>query len=144
LIDTVYVDNAADAHVLAADRLWPRSKVSGKAYFITQGEPAPLWDVVNDILNAAGLPPVRRSVPTALAIFAGAVLELAYAVAWPDAEPPMTRFLAHELSTAHWFNIDAARTDLDYRPRVSTEEGLHLLADWFRSQDVSSSNAECT
>lgn len=133
LIDTVYVDNAAEAHLLAADRLSPGSVIAGKTYFITQGEPAPLWDVVNGILAAAGLPPVRRTIATSVAIFAGAVLELACAIGWPDAEPPMTRFLARELSTAHWFTIDAARTELGYEPKVTTKEGLRRLANWFRT-----------
>ncbi|MFD0662146.1 NAD-dependent epimerase/dehydratase family protein [Thermocatellispora tengchongensis] len=39
-IDTVYIDNAADAHVLALDRLGPGSPLCGRAYFITQGSPA--------------------------------------------------------------------------------------------------------
>jgi nucleoside-diphosphate-sugar epimerase len=134
LIDTVYIDNAAEAHLLAADRLFRGSPVSGKVYFITQGEPIPLWDLVNRILAAAGLPPVRRNIPRGLARTAGALAELVYAVCWPDAEPPMTRFLARELSTAHWFNIDAARRDLGYAPTVTTEEGLVQLAEWFKIQ----------
>jgi nucleoside-diphosphate-sugar epimerase len=134
LIDTVYIDNAAEAHLLAADRLRPGSPVAGKAYFITQGEPVPLWDLVNRILAAAGLRPVHRSIPPRLAYAIGAVLELAYAICWPDGEPPMTRFLARELSTAHWFNIDAARRDLGYQPVVSTEQGLQRLANWLNAR----------
>jgi nucleoside-diphosphate-sugar epimerase len=75
---------------------------------------------------------VRRTIPVRLAYGLGALLELAYAVGFPDAEPPMTRFVARELATAHWFNIDAARRDLDYRPAVSTEEGLRRLAEWLK------------
>jgi nucleoside-diphosphate-sugar epimerase len=134
LIDTVYIDNAADAHLLASDRLHSGAPVAGKVYFITQGEPVPLWDLVNRILAAAGLPPVRRSIPPRLAYAIGAVLELAYAICRPDVEPPMTRFLARELSTAHWFNIDAARSDLGYQPAITMDQGLQRLADWLSSE----------
>jgi nucleoside-diphosphate-sugar epimerase len=127
LIDATYIDNAADAHLLAADRLAPGSPLAGRAYFIAQGEPIPIWDLVNRILTAAGLPPVGRSVSPRLAYFAGALCEGVYRTLRLASEPPMTRFVARELSTAHWFNLDAARRDLGYAPRVSMEEGLERL-----------------
>jgi nucleoside-diphosphate-sugar epimerase len=136
LIDSVYIDNAADAHLQAADRLAPASPVAGKAYFITQGEPVPLWDLINRILCAAGLDPVTRSVPAGLAYAAGWVLEKAYALLRPQAEPPLTRFVARELTTAHWFDIAAARRDLGYEPKVSLEEGLRQLEQHFHTAAV--------
>ena len=44
-------------------------------------------------------------------------------------EPPMTRFLARQLSTANWYDLSAARRDLGYEPRVSLDDGLKLLAE---------------
>lgn len=136
-VDSVYIDNAADAHVLAADRLEPGSPIGGKAYFITNGEPLPLWELVNRILAAADLPPVTQSIPTVFAIGIGGMMELLYKLTGRTDEPPMTRFLARELSAAHWFDISAARRDLGYEPRVSIAEGLSRLADWLRSQGCS-------
>ncbi len=132
LIDSVYIDNAAEAHVLAADQLLPGSAVAGKAYFISNGEPLPLWDLVNRILAAGGVAPVTRSVPLWAALVAGWCLELVYGVLRPDAEPPMTRFLARELATAHWFDLMAARRDLGYVPRVSIDEGMQRLTESLR------------
>jgi nucleoside-diphosphate-sugar epimerase len=131
-VDTVYVDNAARAHLLAADRLAEDPGVSGRAYFISQGEPVRLWEMVDRILEAAGLPPVTRRVPRTVAWTAGAFLELAYRVLPLPGEPPMTRFVAQELATDHWFDISAARKDLGYEPAVSTEEGLERLRYWLR------------
>ena len=131
-IDSIYIDNAAEAHLLAADRLEPGSPIAGRAYFLSQGEPLPLWDFVNRILDAAGLPPVTRTIPFPVAYAAGAILEVVYEGVYRilklSADPPMTRFLARELSTAHWFDISAARRDLGYEPRVSIDEGLERLA----------------
>ncbi len=133
LIDTIYIDNAAEAHLLAADLLYPGSAISGKVYFLSQGEPIPLWDMVSRILEAAGLPAENRTIPTSVAYGLGWLLELVYTVFDWEEEPPMTRFLARELSTAHWFNIDAARKELGYSPRVSLEEGLRRLREsWAR------------
>jgi nucleoside-diphosphate-sugar epimerase len=127
LVDSVYIDNAADAHLLAADRLAPGSPIAGKVYFITNGEPLPLWDLINRILACADLPPVTRTISPTLAYAAGWTLEMLYGALHRKDEPRMTRFLAKELSTAHWFNITAARRDLDYAPLVSIEEGLRRL-----------------
>ncbi len=129
LIDLTYIDNAAHAHLLAADRLEPGSVISGRAYFIAQGQPVPLWDMVNRFLAIAELPPVKRKVPLLLAVALGGVLETAYSVFRLPGEPRMTRFLARELSTAHWYNLDAARRDLGYSPQVSIEEGMRRLAE---------------
>jgi nucleoside-diphosphate-sugar epimerase len=130
LVDTVYIDNAAEAHILAAEALKSRPELSGRIYFISQGEPIPLWDMVNAILKAGGHAPVHKSITLRTAKVIGAVLESVYRVLRLKAEPQMTRFVAEELASAHWFDISAARNDLGYRPTVSTAEGLQYLKDW--------------
>ncbi|UFS70036.1 NAD-dependent epimerase/dehydratase family protein [Geomonas sp. RF6] len=130
LVDTVYVDNAASAHLLAADRLAPGSAVDGKAYFITNDEPIPLWEMVNRILAAARVEPVKRTISPGFASLAGKVCEGIWRTFNVAGEPPMTRFVASELSTAHWFDISAARRDFGYVPEVSLEEGLQRLQEW--------------
>jgi nucleoside-diphosphate-sugar epimerase len=127
LIDTVYVDNAADAHLLAAEKLAPGSPVAGKVYFVSQGEPVPTWEMVNRLLLAAGAPPVTRAVPVWLALTLAWVFETASRISGSSAEPRLTRFVVHELSSAHWFDISAARRDFGYAPRISIAEGLALL-----------------
>jgi len=134
LVDTLYIDNAADAHVLAADKLRANPQLSGRIYFITQDEPIPAWDMINAILNAAGLGPVKGSIPFRMAWLMGALLEFIYRTLALPGEPPMTRFLAEALATTHWFDISAAKRDLGYRPAVSTAEGLERLAQWLDKQ----------
>jgi nucleoside-diphosphate-sugar epimerase len=136
LIDTVYIDNAAEAHVLAADALKKNPKLSGNIYFISQGEPIPLWDMINHILKAAGLAPVRRSMPRSMAWLIGVILELVYRSFNISKEPRMTRFLADELAKAHWFDISAARKDLEYIPRISIKKGLRGLETWLQNKQL--------
>jgi nucleoside-diphosphate-sugar epimerase len=135
-VDTTYIDNAARAHVLAVDALESNPRTAGRAFFISQGEPIALWEIINRILAAAGLPPVTRSVPHVVAWSAGAILEGAYRVLGLEGEPRMTRFLAREFATAHWFDITAARTELGYEPVVSITEGLHRLEAWLEERTV--------
>jgi len=131
-VDTIYIDNAAAAHILAADRLKSNPELSGKIYFISQDDPIPLWDMVDAILQAAGLDPVRGSIPKGAAWLLGSVLELIYRTLNLKGEPQMTRFVAKELATSHWFDISAAKSDLGYRPTVSTREGLRRLSEWLQ------------
>jgi nucleoside-diphosphate-sugar epimerase len=131
-VDTIYIDNAAMAHIQAADKLKSNPELSGRIYFISQDEPIPLWDMVDAILQAAGLEPVKGSIPKGAAWLVGAVLELIYRILNLKGEPQMTRFVAKELATAHWFDISAAKRDLDYRPTVSTQEGLRRLSEWLQ------------
>ena len=135
LVDTVYIDNAVDAHLLAADCLEPGASCAGRPYFISNGEPWPLKKVINGILGAAGLPPEERSVPLKAALVAGAVFENIYKVFPTRGGPRMSRFVARNFATAHWFDISAARRDLGYEPRISIEEGLARLRAWFDLQD---------
>ena len=130
LVDFTYIENAAQAHLLAGDRLSPGSPIAGKAFFISQGEPVPLWDFINRILKAAHLPTVSRSISPASAYAAGWFCEILYRTLRLRGEPPITRFLAEELATSHWFNIAAAREELGYQPSVSVEEGLQQLERW--------------
>jgi nucleoside-diphosphate-sugar epimerase len=136
LIDPVYIDNAVEAHLLAADRLEPGSSVAGKAYFITQGETIRLWDMVDKLLKAAQMGPVRRSISRPMALVASGLLEAAYTLSGRRDEPAMTRFMARQLSTTHWFSIEAARRDLGYEPRVSFAEGLMRLEEWLKWNPV--------
>jgi nucleoside-diphosphate-sugar epimerase len=134
LVDTIYVDNAALAHLQAADHLDVGSAVAGKAYFLSQGEPLPIWDVVNRILDAGGLPPVTRSISPSLAYKIGSILEKVYGLLNLKSEPMMTRFVAKELSTSHWFDLSAARNDFDYQPEVTFDEGMERLREWLSAR----------
>ena len=127
LIDSVYIDNAAHAHLLALDHLAPGSSCAGKAYFITQGEPMPQRDLINGILKAGGLPPCDKSISQKAAYAVGAAMEFIWRMLGRTDEPMMTRFLARQLATAHWYDISAARRDLGYTPLVTVAEGLARL-----------------
>ena len=130
LIDVTYIDNAAQAHVDALDRLAPDAACAGRAYFISQGEPIALDAMVNALLKTQGLVPETRRLSLPVARVLGAAIESAYRALRIQREPPLSRFIVEQLSTAHWYDISAARRDLGYEPTVSTTEGLRRLSDW--------------
>jgi 2-alkyl-3-oxoalkanoate reductase len=128
LIDMVYVENAAAAHLLAADALKPGGAAAGRAYFISQGQPVNCWAWIDEILALAGVPPARKSLSPRVARAIGAAYEAAYWLLGFQDEPPLSRFLAAQLATSHYFNISRARKDFGYEPKISTAEGLRRLA----------------
>ncbi|NLM16722.1 MAG: NAD-dependent epimerase/dehydratase family protein [Candidatus Riflebacteria bacterium] len=130
-VDTTYILNAATAHIQAAEALAPGSPNAGKAYFITNGEPMPLKDVVNSMLAAAGCGPVTSHIPVKVAYWMGALCEFVYKKGWfgLKGEQPLTRWVAGEMATAHWFDISAAKRDFGYEPIVSMKEGFKLLKE---------------
>ncbi len=131
LIDMVYIDNAVQAHIDAGDVLREADpRAGGKPYFVSQGQPVRCWEWINEILGLAGLPPIDKRISLAAAYRLGGVCEGLYKLLGIGREPPMTRFLAAQLGRSHYFDIAAARRDLNYQPLVSTEEGMTRLADW--------------
>ncbi len=136
LIDSTYVGNAALAHIQVAEKLDINSICAGKAYFISNGEPMTMKDLLNRILQAAKMPPVSASVSVNLAYFVGAILEFVYTLLGKQQEPIMTRFVAKQLSTAHWFDLTAAKNDFAYTPLISIEEGMQRLETWLASEKI--------
>jgi len=125
LIDSTYIDNAASGIAAALERA---PHVHGNSYVITNGEPRPVAELLDGMCRAAGVPTPRWSVPAGLARTAGSLIEAVWRVRPGVDEPPMTRFLAEQLSTAHWFDQRRTRADLQWTPAVSLDEGFRRLA----------------
>ncbi|MDR1960127.1 MAG: NAD-dependent epimerase/dehydratase family protein [Planctomycetaceae bacterium] len=136
LVDTIYVDNAAEAHLQAADALAAGSPVAGSAYFLSQGDPVNCWKWIDELLDLAGLPPVRKAVSLNHAWIVGTFLEKVYTFCRFTGEPVMTRFLATQLALSHWFDISRAQRDFGYTPTVSTTEGMHRLRQYFQELEI--------
>ncbi len=126
-VDHIYVDNAALAHIQAAEAMNPGSPVCGNAYFISQDEPVNCWNWINEILAMANLPRVKQSISYGWAYRLGYVLETYHEMFNIKDEPRMTRFLAAQLAKSHYFDISNAKRDFGYYPKVSTAEGMKRL-----------------
>ena len=133
-VDSTYIDNAVDAHLAAAAALTVDGALGGNAYFISNGEPLPIGVLINKIVAAAGAPPVTRHIPFRIAYAIGAVSEYVYRTLEREDEPLMTRFVAEQLATAHWFDITPCARDFGWTPRVSIDDGMLRLGEWLRAR----------
>lgn len=124
MVDVTYVENAAEAHLLAADALGEGSRLRGRAYFIGQERPVNLWQFVDELLTRAGAKPIRGSIPTPVAMAAATALETTYGALRLGGEPFLNRFLVSQMTRSHWFDHGAARRDFGYGPRLTIDEGL--------------------
>jgi 2-alkyl-3-oxoalkanoate reductase len=130
LIDTTYVDNAAAALVAAVDAC---GRAHGEPLVVSNGEPRPVAEVLARLCAAAGVPGPAGRVPFRAAWLAGAAIEGAWALTRRTSTPPLTRFLAEQLATAHWFDQRRTRAVLGWTPAVSLDEGFARLAAWSAS-----------
>lgn len=126
-VDIIYIDNAVEGHIRAWQALESGSPVAGQCYFLSDGEPVVLWDWINHLLASLGINPVTRNISYGLAKNLGGLLEIVYRVFGLSGEPRMTRFLAGQLATSHYFDISRARRDFNYEVMVSPEEGMKRL-----------------
>ena len=133
LVDSIYIDNAISAHIAALDALHIGSACDGKAYVVSNGEPRTVNELMRSMCESAGVPFEPRHVSLAMGIRLGSLIERL----WPlmrSSEPPLTRFVAEQLGTAHWFDQRAVQEDLGWTPQVSLDEGFRRLTQWFASQ----------
>jgi nucleoside-diphosphate-sugar epimerase len=126
LVDVTYIQNAVDAHILAFEKLSPRSSLAGQTYFIGQEKPVVLWDFINEILSRYNLPKITKKVPESVAFSVGLFCESWYRFFKINGEPPMTRFVALQFSRSHYFSHQKANNDFGYRPKISIEQALDL------------------
>ncbi len=140
-VDLNYIDNAVEGHLAAAKRLDEYGEggvnemdggISGKIFFLSDGERIRLWWLINRILQIHGLPPVKKKISRFRAKMIACLLEIVYRALYKNTEPPLTRYAVAELSCSHWYDISAAKRDLGYKPKVSVREGLKHLEDFVK------------
>lgn len=131
-VSLTFIDNAAAAHLQAADRLSFEAPCAGRAYFINDPEPVVFGEWLTTLVSRLGLPPIKRrlSIPAAVAI--GGVLEFMWVAFRLSGEPPLTRSVARNLGISHWYSIEEAARDFGYAPPVPAEEGFEKTVEWFK------------
>lgn len=135
VVDMTHVDNAAVAHIQALDALEDHASAhAGKAYFISDDDPIELWPWLNELFEDLGLEPVRKSVSSKLAYAAGATLESTWRLLGLSGEPRMTRFVARQLATSHWYDMEPAKRDFGYELETDPVDARAAVVEWLRRE----------
>lgn len=129
IVDVTYIENMTSSQIVAAKAIIENPEASGKAYFITNGEPVLLWDFMNKILEVAGVDKIKKSVPAWIAEVLSVFIDASHKVIMKNREPLFTRFLVKELTQNHWFNICNARSILRYNPVISNIDSLNKMSE---------------
>ena len=124
LVDLSYIEDCVDAHLLAEAALDQNPAARGKVYFISQGEPVKLWEWIAEVLKRNNVAAVKKKIPAALGYGVASILELCSYLRPGRPEPIITRFLASEMATSHYFSIAAAKRDLGYNPKWTIAQAL--------------------
>lgn len=136
LSDFTYVSNFVDAILMAENALTEGAAICGQAYFITNGEPKPFFEFVEDVLVELGYPKIKGKVPFFLAYSAAAVLEFIATLKGGGIgrEDGVSRFAIRYMVTHHYYSIEKAYRDFGWKPKVSLAEGIKLTVADLRAK----------
>jgi nucleoside-diphosphate-sugar epimerase len=135
-VDITYVQNAAQAHIDAAEKLITApEKINGRVFYISDGNPVRIWDWINSLLKECGIPEISRKIPYRKAYALGGILEAVFRFL-PFGEPPMTCFAAGQLAHSHYFDISAAKKELGYKPPVASGEAFRATVEWLKKKQA--------
>ena len=130
LVDTLFTVNAVETIVAGLKAV---DRVHGEALVLTNGEPRPIGEMIRRIAVAGGAQEPTLNLPAGLAKAAGSIIERLWDAEKRGDEPPLTRFLAEQMSTAHWFDQRRTREVLQWQPRISLDEGFELTRQYYNS-----------
>lgn len=128
LVDTLFLVNAVEAVVAALTAV---DTTHGEALVVTNGQPRPIGEMIRRIAVAGGAKEPTLNLPSGVAKTAGSVIESFWNAEKRGDEPPITRFLAEQMSTAHWFDQRRTQQILNWEPRISLDEGFQLTQQYY-------------
>ena len=139
LLDTVHVNNAASAHILAAKVLLNldscAERVDGEAFNISDGAPVPYWDFVRSIWHAAGDKTQLQDIKTIPAWLALAVADVTEWLYWfftlnQKKSRTLNRYTVEFCINTYVYKVGKANKRLGYSPVVDREGGIQQAVNW--------------
>lgn len=131
-IDMTYVDNVVDAIILSIEA---SPKVFGKKYNLTNGEPWTIFALMQSLFLKLGTPLYLKKIP----------YPIAYLLAWGSEiysklcnhynEPKFTRYTVGVIAKSQTLDIESAKNDLGYTPRIGIEEGINRFVKWWKDKE---------
>lgn len=127
-VDMTCVENVAYAVRLAAES----NNSSRKIYNITNDEPQEFKGLLEELFKQLGETPKYRNISLKFAISAATILESIYKVLHIYKEPLITKYTIYTLGYSQTLNIDKAKRDLGYKPKMTLSEGIKKYANSYK------------
>src|SRR5208282_2452718 len=116
-MSTCHINNLVDALLLAVER-------GHGAYFVADAEEVTLRSIVSDLLATRGVKAGDKSVSFGMAWMLAGVMGFFWKLFNLKGEPPVTRQMLRLIGKPFTVNINKARRELGYAPRVSWKQGI--------------------
>ncbi|KAH6569215.1 hypothetical protein BASA50_002868 [Batrachochytrium salamandrivorans] len=136
LFDMTFVENAAYAHILAADKLALDNGVSGEAFIITNDQPMFFWDFPKALFHELGYTQTHWiKIPRPVGILLGSISD---ALAWilkpiKTFHPTFTKFRVEMITANRYFDISKAKQRLGYKPLYSMYDAIRITGESWKT-----------
>ncbi|WP_080846035.1 NAD-dependent epimerase/dehydratase family protein [Cytobacillus gottheilii] len=131
-VDITYVENVVDALLLC---LKSGEHTLGQKYNITNGVNVDLYEMIEKVMEQLGKPVRYKKISEKTAFSLAKWLEFISKHLLRGREPILTRYTVSVLSKSQTLNIERAKEELGYKPRVSIEEGMLHFAEWWKENN---------
>lgn len=129
IIDLTYVSNVV--HAVEKSILAPEL-CNGQKYNITNDESIHLWTFLNELLHKLQIKPSKVKIPYFVAYYYAFILEFIHTY-FINGEPKLTRYTVGLLSKNQTLNIEKAKIELGYTPKVSMKEATVQVLEWWKN-----------
>ena len=130
-VDLTYIDNVVDAIVLC---IHAKNSCLGKVYNITNGESMSVKTMLDTLFSALDLKICYRNLPYSVVYTAASILETSYKILGRTEEPVLTKYGVGLMSRSQTLNIDTARAELGYQPKITIADGMRIYAKWWKKE----------
>lgn len=132
-----------DAFVLAIEKISvietkPGLKArapAGQCYCISDGTPIDNFEFLKPLCEARIRLFPTFNIPLEIMLSIAFVLEVVHfalcSIGIPNS-PFLTRSEVHKVGVTHFFSMDKARSELGYKPAVTSKEGINRVANYYR------------
>jgi len=135
LHDHIYIDNLVHAEILVAKRLVPGSPVCGKAYFVGDTRPLPMFEFMRPLIEGLGYKIPKLNLPYKPVLgFMRLWQYLHFRLGLPS--PFFAPHEIRKLAISHSASSAAATRDFGYEPIITPEEAMSRCLSYYRARLV--------
>ena len=131
VVDITCVENVAYSLRLAMEK----EEANGNIYNITNGDPTEFKNILDKLFTELEERANYRKMNINLMYFVASVIELFYKLFRIYKEPMITKYTIATLGYSQSLNIEKAKKDLDYNPKITLEEGIKKYAEHERKKN---------